>query len=78
MRYDFIHYMYTTFERMTRTAEPILRPMWHEFPDNSELYEISSQFMVGDGILFAPKVIEPTFELSELQMQEIEFYLPAD
>lgn len=27
-RYDFIHYMYSTFEQMTRTAEPIMRPMW--------------------------------------------------
>ena len=45
---------------MTKTAEPILRPMWHEFPDNLDVYDISTQFMVGDSILFAPKVTEPT------------------
>jgi len=27
-RYDFIHYLYTTFQMTTRTAEPIMRPMW--------------------------------------------------
>jgi mannosyl-oligosaccharide alpha-1,3-glucosidase len=27
-RYDFIHYLYTTFKMTTRTAEPIMRPMW--------------------------------------------------
>ena len=32
-RYDLIHYIYTTFERATRTAEPLMRTMWNEFPD---------------------------------------------
>lgn len=58
-RYTFIHYLYTVFERMTRTAEPFMRPMWHEFPNDPATYDINSQFMIGSGILFAPKVLEP-------------------
>jgi len=42
---------------MTVTAEPIWRPMWNEFPDNINVYDINSQFMVGNSILFAPKVL---------------------
>lgn len=76
-RYDFIHYIYTVFERMTRTSEPILRPMWLEFPNESALYDISSQFMVGDSILVAPKVKEPTQSLSDAHQQEIDFILPV-
>lgn len=49
---------------MSITAEPLLRPMWNDFPDDNEVYEINSQFMVGDSILFAPKVIKPSELLS--------------
>lgn len=59
-RYDLIHYIYTTFERMTRTAEPIMRPMWQEFPALEALYGTSSQYMIGKSILFAPKVNKPS------------------
>ena len=69
--------MYTAFERMTRTAEPILRPLWLEFPDDTSVYEIFSEFMVGNGILFAPKTAKPSRVLSQIAMQEISFYLPA-
>jgi alpha-glucosidase (family GH31 glycosyl hydrolase) len=31
--------------------------MWHEFADDLAVYDINSQFMIGSGILFAPKVI---------------------
>lgn len=75
-RYDFIHYLYTTFEEMTHTAEPLMRPMWQEFPDMPETYDINSQFMVGTSLLFAPKVNTPTQLQSSLKMQEIDFYLP--
>ena len=62
-RYDFIHYIYTAFELMTRSAEPLIRPMWHEFPDDSSLYKVSSQFMIGSDILFAPKVNDTIVEV---------------
>jgi alpha-glucosidase (family GH31 glycosyl hydrolase) len=52
--------------------------MWHEFSDQSETYEIYTQFMVGSSILFAPKVTKPSPILSSLQMQEVNFYLPTN
>ena len=58
------------------TAEPILRTMWQEFPDDLEVYDINSQFMIGDGILFAPKVTEPTAELIQSFKQQVNYYLP--
>lgn len=50
--------------------------MWQEFPNESAVYDIDSQFMVGSGILFAPKVKQPTNDLIMRQQQEIDFYLP--
>ena len=51
--------------------------MWHEFPDNTDVYDMYTQYMVGSGILFAPKVTKPSAILSSVEMQEINFYLPA-
>ena len=37
-RYDLIHYIYTIFETATKTGEPLMRPMWFEFPDATTVY----------------------------------------
>ena len=70
-----IHYMYTTFWWATQDGGPILRPMWFEFPDETDLYTMDTQFMFGESMLVAPK-ISPPGPLSEWQEQEVNFYLP--
>ena len=74
-RYDMIHYLYTTFWWATQDGGPILRPMWFEFPDETDLYTMDSQFMFGESMLVAPKISQPG-PLSEWQEQEVNFYLP--
>lgn len=59
LRYDLIHYIYTSVEQTTRTAEPLMRAMWSEFPDEPHLWQVASQFMFGSSILVAPKVTKP-------------------
>jgi len=75
-RYDMIHYLYTTFYAATKTGEPLVRPMWFEFPDLSEFYTTETQFMLGDSMLVAPKIDTPTDELEAQKMQEVTFTLP--
>lgn len=41
-RYDLIHYIYSTVERTTHTAEPLMRAMWSEFPDESRFWNVAS------------------------------------
>ena len=53
-----------------------MRAMWLEFPEQTETYDMNTQFMFGHAILFAPKVNNPTTILSSLQKQEINFFLP--
>lgn len=74
-RYDFIHYLYTTFEIYTRTAEPIWRPLWMEFPDSPEVYNIYQEFMIGDSILFAPK--SESSQFNWFNFCHIDYYLPS-
>jgi len=71
-----IHYLYTTFYAATKTGEPLVRPMWFEFPDLSEFYTTETQFMLGDSMLVAPKIDTPSDELEAQKMQEVTFTLP--
>lgn len=75
-RYDLIHYLYTTFETATRTAEPIMRPMWSEFPDESRFRDVESQFMFGSSLLVAPKVIKPEGVYEHMHLQQVIYALP--
>ena len=75
-RYDLIHYIYTTFEGTTRTAEPLMRTMWNEFPDQKEMWKVSTQFMFGDSILVAPKIIKPDDLHSQFHRQMVKYILP--
>lgn len=65
-RYDMIHYLYTTFREATQTGKPLMRPMWFEFPDDALFVSTDSQFMLGESMLVAPKIITPTDQLESL------------
>ena len=58
-----IHYLYTTFQQATKTGEPLMRPMWYEFPEQKGFKELETQFMLGDSMLVAPKLTTPTADL---------------
>lgn len=51
--------------------------MWFEFADDTSMFTLESQFMLGDYMLVAPKVTVPSAELDEGQMQEVTYTLPS-
>lgn len=76
MRYDLIHYIYSTVEQTTHTAEPLMRTMWNEFPEDQRFWNVFTQFMFGDSILVAPKVTRPTGVYENMHKQEVKYLLP--
>ncbi len=56
LRYQFLPYLYTLFREHERTGEPVMRPLWYEFPNDKLTYLINDQYMVGGDILVAPVV----------------------
>lgn len=36
------------------TGEPIMRPLWYEFPANAATFAAEDSFMLGAGMLVAP------------------------
>lgn len=69
LRYKFLPYLYTLFYQHERTGEPIMRPLWYEFPNDKGTYLINDEYMVGDDVLVAPVVKE--------RMTTRGIYLPA-
>jgi len=54
MRYSLSHYLYTLFYISSTSGQPIVRPLWHEFPESADS---SSQFMFGPSIMVAPDLV---------------------
>lgn len=57
-RYALLPYLYTLFEHAHRSAAPIMRPLWYEFPSDTLGYTEQEGFMLGKALLAWP-VVEP-------------------
>jgi alpha-glucosidase len=58
LRYKFLPYLYTLFHAHERTGEPVMRPLWYEFPEDKGTYLVNDEYMIGDDVLVAPVVKE--------------------
>lgn len=55
-RYRLLPYLYSAFMTSTETGEPVIRPLLYDFPDDTAVWDIDNQFMMGQHILVAPVV----------------------
>lgn len=58
LRYRFIPYLYDEFYRETKTGLPIMRPLVLNYENDSQVYNLNDEYMVGEDILAAPVVQE--------------------
>ena len=58
LRYRMLPYLYTLYARAARFHEPILRPLFYEFPADERAFDDSDEFLVGPNLLVAP-IVEP-------------------
>ena len=68
LRYSLLPYIYTTASQAHKNAEPIIRPMFYEFPNDSLCYSADWQYMFGESLLVHPIV--------EKDVDSVEVYLP--
>ena len=62
---------HTTFRKSTLTGVPIIRPMWYEFPQDTNTFSLDQQFMFGESFLVVPKTAAPDLE-------HIEYHTPTN
>lgn len=54
LRYHFLPYMYDLFYQGEKTGLPIMRPLVLHYPNDPEVRNLNSEFMVGEQMLVAP------------------------
>ena len=54
IRYKLLPYLYTLFYRAHVFGDTVVRPLFHEFPNDNNTWGIDQQFMWGRSILFSP------------------------
>lgn len=56
IRYELIPYLYTLTYHMNKDGEPIVRPLFYNYPEDKNVLEINDQYMVGENMMVAPVV----------------------
>ena len=57
-RHNLIPYIYTAYYENHKHSVPICRPLYYDYPDMDEAYDVKNQYMFGSGLLVCP-VTEP-------------------
>ncbi|GAC1620571.1 MAG: glycoside hydrolase family 31 protein [Candidatus Acidiferrum sp.] len=57
-RYRLLPYIYTSMEETSRTGLPLMRPMFLEFPSQSDFQTNETEYMFGHDLLVAPAISE--------------------
>jgi mannosyl-oligosaccharide alpha-1,3-glucosidase len=76
-RYALLPYLYTLFRAANETGEPVMRPLWYDFPDQAALNAEQEQFMFGPAILSAPVLDQGVSEISIAMPKGEVFYSPS-
>jgi alpha-glucosidase (family GH31 glycosyl hydrolase) len=62
-RYKLLPFWYTAIRNANLTGEPVVQPLWMEFPNVSEFHTIESEVIVGNSILVVPIVTPKPLEV---------------
>jgi alpha-glucosidase len=54
LRYSLIPYIYSAFYRAETAAEPVMKPLFFEWPQDERLAEVNDEYMFGPHLLAAP------------------------
>ncbi|XP_060186606.1 alpha-xylosidase 1-like [Lycium barbarum] len=66
MRYKLLPYFYTLNYEAHNTGAPIARPLFFSFPNQPELYDVSTQFLLGSSVMVSPVLEQGKTEVKAL------------
>lgn len=68
-RYALLPYLYSLFYHTHVSSQPVMRPLWVEYPDDLETFAVEDEYMLGSALLVHP-VTDP-------QTATIDVFLPG-
>ncbi|TFB24452.1 glycoside hydrolase family 31 protein [Filobacillus milosensis] len=54
LRYKWLPHIYKLFKDASETGVPVMRPLFFEYSNDEETYQLSDQFLIGSNVLIAP------------------------
>ena len=69
-RYTYLPYMYGLFHENEQNGMPPMRPLWMQFPTDSQALAIDTTYMLGQNLLVAP--------ILDKEAKSLEIYLPSE
>ena len=70
IRYRLLPYLYTVFYNSSQLGEPVVRPLFYEFPKDKKTYRIDKQYMLGSALMASP--------ITQPKVKTIESYFPKE
>ena len=58
LRYRLLPYIYTLFAQNQASGQPVLRPLWFDYPTDAKTLQLDDEFLLGHDLLVAPVVTE--------------------
>ncbi len=56
LRYEFLPYLYDLLYKAHTTGEPVIRPLFYQYPEDENAKELNDEIMIGESVLLAPVV----------------------
>lgn len=72
LRYKLLPELYTLFYRASQTGTPIMKPLFYDYPDNVETYNVDDEFIFGN--LLVKPVMEEGRKNTEILLPDNEIY----
>ncbi len=72
-RHQMLPYLYTMNYRAYKEGLPLVMPMYYEYPEEQEAYQMKNQFLFGSQLMAAP-ITSP--RISGLNVAEVKVWLP--
>ncbi len=73
MRYSYMPYLYSLAWEAHAKGHPVVRPLFYSFQNDRTSYSVNDEYMVGDGLLYAP-VLDRGAEGRDVYLPEGEWF----